>query len=436
MSCDFQFSPDVPVENSYEKSKSDRIRRAFLVSLILNVLLVSACLIEWHEAGYALLSKASFCPQKQVTLSAIEVPPTLEAGLISMKEKNREELLDLLGDTHVVSQGYQMRDLALSTLVSCHHFDLAKPLQGNLAPKEERHCVIKGCNFLLFPGLSEEHFLSISRFVKNERFPYTPEGLFLALSENPVSGGLKEAFTLTPHYVALDTLFSRTLEIKKEELFDLILSENFALLDSWCQGQKEHPDFSKEAAEKLLLSYLALSSKPAAEILVQYDRPFAKEKLTDAQAMMLLGLLASRPDVARDFSLELLESNRGSPVYKFAHQMLVKCSEKEGALLAKLSRNELLAHFGKKVPAKDLAKAKPANTKQQVQVASNKKTAPQKVQPVTHLEKPEVRTYVVQNGDNLWRISKKFQVKIDQIMLANNLASEALKPGAVLRIPY
>jgi LysM repeat protein len=435
MGFESQCSLDVQVENSYEKSKSKRIQRAFLVSLILNVLLVAACFIEWHEAGYMLLSKSSFCPKKQVTLAAIEVPPTLEAGLLTMKEKNKEELLDLLQDTHVVSQGYQMRDLALATLVSCHHFDLLRILQGNLAPKEERKCSIKGGTFSLYPGLSEEHFLSIGRFVKSERFPYTPEGLFLALLQNRESVGLKEAFTLTPHYLALDTLFSRTCTIKKEELFDLILSENFALLDSWLVCQKEHPDFSKEATRKLLLQYLALSSKPAAEILVQYDRPFAKDKLTDAQVMVLLGLLDSKPELAREFALDLLESSRASTVYKFAHQTLVKCSEKEGALLAKLSRKELLSHFGKKVPKEELAKGREA--KPQVAVASNKKAAlPQKVQTVARVEKDQARTYVVQNGDNLWRISKKFQVKIDQIMLANNLSSEALKPGSVLRIPY
>lgn len=45
------------------------------------------------------------------------------------------------------------------------------------------------------------------------------------------------------------------------------------------------------------------------------------------------------------------------------------------------------------------------------------------------------QTYTVKNGDNLWEISKKFNVSIDDIKRLNNLNNEKLKVGMKLEIP-
>lgn len=45
------------------------------------------------------------------------------------------------------------------------------------------------------------------------------------------------------------------------------------------------------------------------------------------------------------------------------------------------------------------------------------------------------QTYTVKNGDNLWEISKKFNVSIDDIKRANNLKDKKLKVGMKLEIP-
>jgi LysM repeat protein len=43
--------------------------------------------------------------------------------------------------------------------------------------------------------------------------------------------------------------------------------------------------------------------------------------------------------------------------------------------------------------------------------------------------------YIVENGDSLWKISRKFHVSIEEIMRANHLESERLRPGKQLEIP-
>jgi nucleoid-associated protein YgaU len=45
------------------------------------------------------------------------------------------------------------------------------------------------------------------------------------------------------------------------------------------------------------------------------------------------------------------------------------------------------------------------------------------------------KIYIVQHGDSLWKIARRFKVDIDVIRQKNQLESDFLKPGTPLRIP-
>ena len=45
---------------------------------------------------------------------------------------------------------------------------------------------------------------------------------------------------------------------------------------------------------------------------------------------------------------------------------------------------------------------------------------------------PGIVGYLVQKEDDLWRIAKRFHTTVDNIMMTNNLASDAVKPGDCL----
>ena len=47
-------------------------------------------------------------------------------------------------------------------------------------------------------------------------------------------------------------------------------------------------------------------------------------------------------------------------------------------------------------------------------------------------EMPGIVGYLVQEGDSLWTIAKRFHTTVDNIISTNNLASEVIHPGDCL----
>jgi LysM repeat protein len=45
------------------------------------------------------------------------------------------------------------------------------------------------------------------------------------------------------------------------------------------------------------------------------------------------------------------------------------------------------------------------------------------------------QVYVVQQGDSLWKISRRFGVSVETLKSYNQLKSDSIKPGDTLKIP-
>ena len=394
-----------PVQSSLQRPKW--LQKALAVSLIANVALACFSLVEWHETGYLILEKFHYTPQKTYIVS-FDASGSLMESLVAMKQKPYEALIADLSDETMQFDGYRTRDLALAGLCQFHKFNAEKALSGALQIKERKKVKLGDGEVTLFPGLQPEQFLAVNRFVGEERYPFTTEGLFERLVDSS-DEALKAACRSTPEYIALETLFKN--DATHDELLALASGIGYKGLSEYFEGQKKLLDTTILKKREFLVKFLQAGNKQAAQFLVKIDRDYALHKLDDKDALTLLALL----DNPSDYAVGLLKSNRKAEVLSRA----LACVQKQNP--------QLIASLA---PKKEIKKG--------VQVAAKSKEVEKrttKMATVKTAAAPRSRSYIVQNGDSLWRISKKFQVAISDIKRLNRLQSDDLKPGTTLSIP-
>lgn len=318
------------------------------------------------------------------------------------------ELASLLTNLEFVEEGYRKRDLALSSLVTKHHFHLEKALGGPPLQKREVETPSQG-SFKLFPGLTDEQFEAVIRFAYLEKWPLQAEGLFQCMkrSPQPMDQSLKEAFVFTQEFDALFRLFQKNESTdRKEDLIDLVCDGSWDLLSGFVREQSQMLDLSDERRRRLLLSYLALHSPAAARLLLQTDFDFALKKLNDQGVSDLLTCVKGCDALLRSFCVALLESPRSDGVWQQSAQLLSCLEGIEGERT--ITRKDALDRFS----------GSSESFSKQVSSAD---------QAIRH---------IVQEGESLWKIARLYKVKVDDLISQNNIEQDSiLRPGAVLEIP-
>jgi hypothetical protein len=305
-------------------------------------------------------------------------------------------LVALLTNRELIEEGYSKRDLALSALVGYHHFNLEKAI-GPIAQKRKIH----DDQIELYPDLSEQQFEAIIRFAYQEKWPLTSKGLFALLQTlpSPRDTSLEQAVSLTPEFFALQVLFQKTGAPQEPNmLINLAAEGNFDLLDQFTKEQAQLLDLSVEKRRRLLLGYLAHRSSTAAELLVKTDSTFALKRLDDKGMLDLLSLLNQKTVQTETFCASLLQSSRSDAIRKAAGD-----------------------------------RARNWNSTVSVVIAVEPEISPE---PVIH---PAAETAVIYHtvgeGESLWKISRQYKVKVDDIVLLNGIDKDKLYPGMTLRIP-
>ena len=140
---------------------------------------------------------------------------------------------------------------------------------------------------------------------------------------------------------------------------------------------------------------------------------FILKRLDDAQILHLLELYPENDSVLEKFTKELIASPRTDAVWKRAALTLYT--------LAQESPPHPYDH------ALVLNRFFPQQPPLEAQIITDSKSAlPAVIVPKTH---------IVQPGENLWKIARKYQVTIPEIMRINHLETEKLRPGKKLEIP-
>ena len=444
-----------------------RLTRTLLISGAFNVLLLA---FLFYFLARETLPRPYFelKPAKQEEqLSPLALDSSNKKMIKDLRALSMEQLIAKLTDTQLIENGYTERDLALSALIAFYNFDLSRALSGNF-PAQQRKIsfgkTAKGVpvEVIVYPGMREEQYQAIVQFAKTEKWPLTSRGLFLQLRKevHAPNPSLVDAFLLTPEFIAVETLFNRAdVRVTRPELLNLIQEGNWKSLSTFYEQQKTINDLSPARRQQFLLNYIDHHSKAAAQLLLKTDGVFAVSKLDDAHIIAMLNLLTEKTPLSEKFSLILLTSPRGDAVrhaaalklYDFAGEAAPEKDIHNAALtrfipkpnVMKARKVDATAKNQKKqalpkssVIEKPLAKTKPITVPTKGVVASAK--PPAKVKPIatTSKEAPKKsRSYVVQEGDSLWKISRKFKVDMGVLKKLNKLESDFLKPGTTLRLP-
>lgn len=381
-----------------------------------------------------------YCELKPATPEELLEPLAFEKNnaevLRQFKDLSIEQLTEKLNDTQLVENGFTQRDLALSALLFFHHFDLNRALPGSLYPTQIRKIPL-GKNktghiveLSVCPGLTNEQFSSIIQFLKLEKWPITAHGMFNQLkrqgkNHNPT---LQEAFFLTPEFISAEVLLNRSqLKIETRQILNLVLEGPWKILSDLNAQQKIAQDLSSARRQRFLLDYIAYKSKEAAYLLLKIEIEFTSKKLDDKHLLVMLELLEEKTPEAERLAKILITSPRSDLIWNLAATRLFQYANEplppEGLRQAALQRFILVRPAKTKLPSFSSLEIK------------SKTSPPEKVIIPPKIKPPIEKIYIVQEGDSLWKIAKRFKVDIDFLQTYNKLHSDFLKPGTTLKIP-
>ncbi|MFC2049259.1 LysM peptidoglycan-binding domain-containing protein [Chlamydiota bacterium] len=346
----------------------------------------------------------SYRPKEAVKSEHPPVPPGFLARLPAV---SFDHLVELLSDVRKMEQGFRVQEVALGALAAYHDFDVERGLgRGKLSKHVWEY---EGGRFFLFPGLSETDFETLKTFAAVEQWPLTSQGLFKKIRETGLENcdpALIGFFCHTPEFVLFETLFARThLPIQKRSVLNLALEGGWEKFAVFTAGQEAGIDFSDECRQRVLLGAIDEGSKTAAYLLLITDAPFATQQLDDIHLARVLDLLTAKTQESGQFVQTIASSSRINAIREKA---MARISEYTGN-----SPGEVASHFYEKPGQKELRpvfrEAPPAA--------------------------PAPGSHVVQDGESLWIIARKYKVSIDALMEANQMQNSVIRPGKTLKIP-
>lgn len=426
------------------------LTRCLFISGAINILLI-VFIIYWMirekpPAPYYESKPAA----KQEQLAPLALDATNAEMVRALRSLPLEQLVVKLGENQQVENGYALRDLVLGCMVTLRHFNLQKALADNPQPLQERKIVYgktpegKSVELSVYPGLSDADFQAIQKYASTEKWPLTTKGLYFGIKkkyfkkEEP-DPSLVEAFRLSSEFAAVDMLFTRSLApLDPNDLVKMLSEGSWSMLSAFTEQQRAVQDLSAARRQKFLLDYIEQGSRAGAYALLKTDPEFGLRKLDDKHVLLLLRLLQFKTPEAESYALNQLTSPRSNAVWKLAARRLYQYAGE--APPANYQHHLALERFVQKktgpvTEEPTLVVVPPAKPPTKPPAKTAPKPAPiAKKAPVKPAES-KVLTYKVQEKDSLWKISRKFNVDVERLKRANNLANDKLKPGMTLKIP-
>ncbi|WP_404665299.1 LysM peptidoglycan-binding domain-containing protein [Rhabdochlamydiaceae symbiont of Dictyostelium giganteum] len=332
-----------------------------------------------------------------------------------------DELIQELDSLHLLEDGYRRRDIALAVLTSFHGLDIERALPE--VSLQKRKLIFtqedaKKVSCFMYPGLTEDQFHAVKYFIKTEEFPFTPKRLFWQIqnAQHPLQDTLLEAFYLTPEFTFLHTLLMRSgIHSPKNITVQMMKEGDWDMIHTLTEKQKMELDLSKEHLQSLLLSYVKKQSRAAAKMLLQWDLDFVVKRLGDEELMQFIDLLEHSSSLEKLLK-ELITSPRSDALWKKSGERLYQL---RGLALPEVYDHQVTLETFIPLEKKSLDTSSLPSLSLPAQVSHAKKTF----------------EYVIQEGDNLWKIARRHHISIDDIYLLNHLESDKLRTGKILILP-
>lgn len=389
--------------------KQMRKHKALTLGLILSGALNIGFMIHSVSASKENVSSSIIKP---LYVQKKQLQTSLDSAFINLKQLSFSSLLSCLTNKEHIIDGLTKRDLALSCLSTFHHFDLNKALIGS-AFQTRSITLNDGQVVSVYPGLSNTQFDAIIKFGYQEKWPFTTLGLYkiLQTSQKSLEDSFYHAFFMTQEFLSLQTLFQKTqAPVNTDVLLDLVKEGGFEVLDQFFKSQQQLLDLSVDKRRSILLNYLSCGSKTAANLLITFDADFVLKRLEDQGILLTLSLLMERNDFSEKFCKSLLNSLRSDVVVNAA--------------------SEKLTFFTGVAPQESLCLQNHKEKKEELPVVTTILEEPKVIASL-----PKFKEHVVKEGESLWKISRTYSVKVDEIVRVNDMDKDRLYPGMILRIP-
>ena len=394
------------------------LTQALIISGTLNIGLVSTFI-------YFILKEKQEVVSLERSLSSSASKPsfTNDQILKAYSRASFQELVILLGNKELVEEGYAKRDLALACLTTFHCFPLSKVLGESDLQKRvisfQGTTVDEKVELRVFSGLKDEHFEAVLQFARTEKWPLTTQGMFLLLQKTRPSydASLLEAFYVTPEFHHMQALVQKSApSIEKSALVDLLMAGTWEQLKKISEKLRLLQTYDEESSRNVLITYaFGFNSKIAISILLQHQREYVLKRLNDEQILSFFDLGGEQKESLESMSKELLLSPRSDVIRQKAASYLY--STVQELMPQPYDYQAALNRFFPERIQKDLVIPASTQAVPKIEVIRNSKI------------------HVVQEGDSLWKIARKYGTTVDSITKLNRLESDRLKLGKKLEIP-
>ncbi|ACZ33569.1 lysM domain protein [Chlamydia pneumoniae LPCoLN] len=300
-----------------------------------------------------------------------------EDFLNEISQASLDDLISLFKDERYM-YGRPIKLWALSVAIASHHIDITPVLSKPLTYTELKGSSVRW----LLPNIDLKDFPVILDYLRCHKYPYTSKGLFLLIEKMVQEGWVDEDclyhFCSTPEFLYLRTLLvgADVQASSVASLARMVIRCGSERFFHFCNEESRTSMISATQRQKVLKSYLDCEESLAALLLLVHDSDVVLHEFCDEDLEKVIRLMPQESPYSQNFFSRLQHS----------------------------PRRELACMSTQRVEA-------------------------------PRVQEDQDEEYVVQDGDSLWLIAKRFGIPMDKIIQKNGLNHHRLFPGKVLKLP-